>query len=329
VTTLRVGIVGAGRMGRVHTIAFSELADSEVVSVFDTDAVRARALAAEFGIANVAQGARDLVEADDVDAVVVATPFDLHFEPTVAALRAGKHVLVEKPLATDPEQARTMADEAARAGRVLMAGFNLRYEPRYRMVKDWLRADDRGEIVSMYLSRVRPVQDPLTSDIAFENASHDVDVSLWLSGRRVERVFAMQNRRTPDELPRGFWAMAQFAGGTVATFEVAWLVPPAARIERGDQFELITERGIAKIDISHHGTVFWQLDGHVCRDPILDPNSITPISLAYRSEVEDFVRVARGDTSRSEASIDDAVHAVEVVTAMVESANTGKPVTCG
>ncbi len=313
-------------MGRVHTTALSEHPGAEVVCICDTEASQAHRLADDFGVERTTDNAAELIAIADIDAVVVATPFDTHFEPTVSALRAGKHVLVEKPLATLPDEARTMADEAARAGRVLMTGFNLRYEPRYRMVKDWLRADDRGEIVSMYLSRVRPVQEPLVSDIAFENASHDVDVALWLSGRRIERVFALQNRRTPAELPRGFYALAQFAGGTVATFEVAWLVPPAARQERGDQLELIAEAGIAKIDVSDPGIVFWQSDGRASRDPILDPNSASPISLSMRAEVEDFVRVVGGDTSRCEASLADAVHAVEVVTAMVQSAETGSPV---
>jgi UDP-N-acetylglucosamine 3-dehydrogenase len=323
VSVLRVGIVGAGRMGRVHGTAFSELAGSEVVWVCDTDAARARQLADDLGIPRATTDASELVPAEDIDAVVVATPFDAHFGPTVAALRAGKHVLVEKPLATTPEEAHAMAEEAARVGRVLTTGFNLRYEPRYRMVKDWLAAEDRGRIVSMFLSRVRPEQEPLTSDIAFENTSHDVDVALWLSGQRVERVFALQSRRSPSERPRGFWALARLEAGTVVNFEVAWLVPSAARIERGDQLELIAEGGIAKIDVSDPGIVFWQPDGRASRDPILDPNSITSISLAYRSEVEDFVRVVGGDTSRCQASLPDAVHAVEVVAAMVRSAETG------
>src|SRR5437867_286284 len=153
-------------MGRVHAIAFSEHAASEVTWVCDTDGARARQLAGDLGIPRTTQDPAEIVQVDDVDAVVVATPFDAHFEPTVGALRAGKHVLVEKPFATTTEEAHGMADEAARAGRVLMVGFNLRYEPRYRMVKDWLGAGDRGAIVSMFLSRVRPEQEPLTSDIA-------------------------------------------------------------------------------------------------------------------------------------------------------------------
>jgi predicted dehydrogenase len=323
---LRIGIVGAGRMGRVHATAFSEFPLSEVVGVYDPDDSRARAFAEDFGIPKVAASLAELVDAGEVDAVIVASPFDTHLEPTVAALRAGKHGLCEKPLATVPDEARAMADEAARAGRVLMPGFNLRYEPRYRMVKDWLRADDRGELVSMYLRRNRPIQEPLVSDIAFENASHDVDVALWLSERRVERVYALQGRRSPGERPRGFWALAELEGGVVANFEVVWMVPPAARIERGDSFQLIAERGMAHLDISHNGTSFWQDDGYLRRDPILDANSVNPISLAMRSEAEDFARIVRGDWSRSEASLTDAVHTVEVVAAMVASAESGAPV---
>jgi predicted dehydrogenase len=324
--TLRIGIVGAGRMGRVHATAFSELPLSEVTVVYDTDAARAEALAADFGVQRVAGSLGEVAESEDVDAVLVATPYDTHLEPVVTALRAGKHVLCEKPLATVPAEAREMAGEAGRSGRVLMAGFNLRYEPRYRMVKDWLRSDDRGAIVSMYLRRNRPIQEPRVSDIAFENASHDVDVALWLSGRRVERVYAVERRRTPEEPPRGFWATAELEGGAVANFEVVWMVPPGVRTERGDEFQLIAEQGMALLDISHNGTSFWQADGYLRRDPILDANSVNHVSIAERGEAEDFVRIATGDWSRSEASLDDAVHAVEVVTAMKASAASGMPV---
>jgi predicted dehydrogenase len=313
-------------MGRVHTIAFTELAESAVVALYDVDEVRAGALAEEFGVRHVAGTLDELVGSDEVDAVVVATPFDTHLEPVVSALGAGKHVLCEKPLATDPAEARQMAEEAARAGRVLMAGFNLRYEPRYRMVKDWLRSDDRGAIVSMYLRRNRPIEEPRVSDLAFENASHDVDVALWLSGRRVERVYAVARSGRPNEPARGFWATAELEGGTVANFEVVWMVPPNVRIERGDEFQLIAERGMALLDISHNGTSFWQEDGYLRRDPILDPSSAHHVSLAERGEAEDFLRLVAGDRSRSEASLADAVHAVEVVTAMKESAASRQPV---
>jgi predicted dehydrogenase len=78
--------------------------------------------------------------------------------------------------------------------------------------------------------------------------------------------------------------------------------------------------------VSNNGTSFWQEDGYRRRDPILDTSSLNPVSIAMHYEAEDFVRVVRGDTSRSEASLADAVHAVEVVAAMVSSAETGVPV---
>jgi predicted dehydrogenase len=97
-------------------------------------------------------------------------------------------------------------------------------------------------------------------------------------------------------------------------------------VDRSDALEVVAEKGTALIDVAHHDTVFWQTDGSVSRDPILDPSSLSRVSLALRYEVEDFVRCIRGERDAPETSLEDAVHGVEVIEAMIQSAVDAIPV---
>lgn len=324
---LRVGVVGVGTMGAKHIAAFLA-AGADVVAVCDTDEARLDQVARDFGVAQKTTAVDELVSAD-IEAVVVATPATMHLAPTRQALAAGKHVLLEKPLATDADEARQIAAGAADAGLVVMPAFNLRYEPRHRMVKDWLRHEKPGRILSMYLRRTRPAS--LFAKYpgvhpAYEPGSHDVDLVLWYTERRAERVYAVERTHPGDETPYGSWAIVELEGDCVACLETTWLLPDGAGVERGDALQVVTDGGIAQIDVAHHGTVFWQDNGRIGRDPILDPGSLSVASIPVRGEVEAFIRYVRGDTDGAEFSLADAVHAVEVVDAMIRSARSGMPV---
>jgi predicted dehydrogenase len=327
VKRVRVGVVGLGSMGTMHVAAFLA-AGADVIAVCDLDETRLDQVATDFGVPKKTTTVEELVSAD-IDAVVVATPESMHLVPTQQALAAGKHVLVEKPLTTDVEEAWQIAKAASDSGLLVMPAFNLRYEPRHRIVKDWLRQDNPGRILSMYARRNRPSS--LFAKYsrvhpAHEIASHDVDLVLWYAERRVERVYAVERARPGDPTPFGIWAIAELEGGCVACLETTWLVPDGSGVDRGDAFQLITEDGIAHIDLAHNGTVFWQGNDRVSRDPLLDPTSLSVTSLALRSQVEAFIQFVQGDTDGVEFSLADAVHVVEVADAMTRSARSGMPV---
>lgn len=319
---LRIGIVGVGVMGRAYAAAIAAMPHAEVTTICDPDEQRLAAVATEFGVAHRTTEL-DRLLADDVDAVIVATPEWLHLTPTLAALDAGKDVLLEKPFTTIPREAHEIAAAAEASGRFLMPGYGLRYEPRHRMLKDWLRRGDAGRIVSLYLRRNRPAslfEIYSRSHPAFESSTHDIDLLLWYTAQRASRVHAVERRRDGDANPFGLWAIVELDGGAVATFEAHWIIPSGARVGRGDLVELVAEHGTAHIDVANHGTTFWQEDGVVSADPIYDANSLSAVSLALRGQLEDFVACVRGERAAPEVSVADAVHGVEIADAMVRSA---------
>ncbi len=140
---MRFAVVGAGVVGRLRAEAVRGLSGAHLVVVADVDPGRAEEAA---GGAAVVGDPRAAWERDDVDAVVVSTPAPLHEAHVVAALEAGKHVLCEKPLGTDPGACRRMVAAATRADRLLATGFNYRYFPSVRVLRELLREERLGAL---------------------------------------------------------------------------------------------------------------------------------------------------------------------------------------
>ncbi len=142
---LGVGLIGCGEMGRQRATALLRAASFRLVAVSDLDAVRAAAVASRHGGA-VDQDWRALLHREEVDAVIVSTPPSLHAEMCIEALKSGKHVLCEKPLARTPGECRRILDAAKQSGRFLATGFNYRFYPSIRKARALLDSGLIGEL---------------------------------------------------------------------------------------------------------------------------------------------------------------------------------------
>ena len=142
-----IGIIGTGGIARAHAGAYLHMApEVGLVAVCDIDLARAKDAAAEWGVAEVCTDYRDLLALDAVDAVSVCTPTAAHSEPTIAALDAGKHVLVEKPMAASADAARQMVAAAGRAGKLLMVEMKWRFMPEVLAARQAIARGDLGRI---------------------------------------------------------------------------------------------------------------------------------------------------------------------------------------
>lgn len=148
---LRCGVIGTG-MGRRHMEGFATHPRSELVAVCDLNAAEAKEFADKYGAKHVFENYRDLVAMDDLDAVAVAAPNYLHAEMTIAALKAGKHVLCEKPLAMDLAQADEILAAAEQAGVIVPVNFVLRYNPVVDAVKAIIDSRLLGRVVAGFLT---------------------------------------------------------------------------------------------------------------------------------------------------------------------------------
>jgi predicted dehydrogenase len=145
---MRIAIVGAGLQARRRAAVVAGSANGELVAITAVPIASAATLAREMHADATTDWAATIVR-PDVDAIIVCTPPDSHAEIAGAALHAGKHVLCEKPLARSSDEAQRIVDEAEAAGCILWCGFNHRYHPALRQVREWLEQGHLGE--AMYL----------------------------------------------------------------------------------------------------------------------------------------------------------------------------------
>jgi predicted dehydrogenase len=212
--SVRVGLIGAGQMGRVVARMVNEVSDEiEITSVYDPDPDAVAECRKLFGDAfKTTSRFEDVLTDDAVDWVMVASMNKQHAEQTIAAFAAGKNVFCQKPLALSVEECLAMREAWQRSGKQFVIGFNLRYSPHYRTIKKLLEEGAIGDLVSFEFNETlnfnhggfilgdwRRFRANAGSHL-LEKACHDVDLANWFVGSRASRVasFGGLNFFTPE-----------------------------------------------------------------------------------------------------------------------------------
>jgi len=190
---MRIGLVGAGRIGALHAETLSGLPEVSGLVLTDADPARAQAVADKVG-AEVAAGVTELVEAG-VRGVVVAAPTAAHAELVVTVAAAGLPVFCEKPLAPDAPGTCAVLDRVAAAGVELQVGFQRRFDAGYRALRAAVAAGRLGRLHTLRACTADPQPPPAeyiaTSGGIFRDCSvHDFDILRWVTGREVVEVYA-------------------------------------------------------------------------------------------------------------------------------------------
>lgn len=224
--SLRIGIAGLGTAGRSLIPSIEKHPDAELVAVADLDPLTREAVASATGAAPCAE-IESLVALPQVDAVYVATPTHLHTGHVLSAVRAGKHVLVEKPMAIDLEQALAMVEGAERAGVHLLVGHSHGYDLPIQSMRETIASGELGRVrmiqnlyYSDWLFRPRLPAELDTAQgggVVFRQGSHQFDIMRILGGGLVESVRAQTFDWVPERGGIGAYsAMLTFEDGVVA-----------------------------------------------------------------------------------------------------------------
>ncbi|MCB9726960.1 MAG: Gfo/Idh/MocA family oxidoreductase [Deltaproteobacteria bacterium] len=144
---IRCAIAGYGYIANAHAKAIAACPDTELVAIVGRDESKRRAFAAQYGAAHAVADSAELAALDGVDAVVIALPNSLHAPVAIEQMQAGRHVLVEKPMAMNAAQAREMAAVARATGRRLLVGHQWRFDREARWLRAHVDAGDLGEVV--------------------------------------------------------------------------------------------------------------------------------------------------------------------------------------
>ena len=224
---VRVGQVGLGYWGPNLLRNMTALPDAQVVAVADLDR---RRLAEEAGRSLwTTVDYRELLDSPAIDAVVISTPAALHARMAGEALEAGKHVLVEKPLAMTVEEGARLVELADRRGLVLMVGHTFLYNAAVRRLKTYLQDGDLGEVFYIYAQRLNLGRVRHDVNALWNFAPHDVSIILYLLEQEPVEVSARGFAYLQPDIQDVVFMTLVFPGNISAHVHISWLDPHKVR----------------------------------------------------------------------------------------------------
>ena len=313
-----IGVVGTGMWANnVHLAAYQEHPQARLIAVYDVDRESAERAAERFGAESVCDELEELLGRDDIDAVDIITPNVTHAPLVLAALAAGKHVMCEKPMAMNADEARQMAEAAAEAKVKTAVNFTWRNSGSMGYARYLVEQGELGRIFHVYGSYLggfgsnpkMPIFWRLQKDVAGTGilgdiGSHIIDLAEWITGERITRVLADLNTFTPERpLPGGGGMgkvdvddaaslLARFDGGGMGTF----LATCYATGESMDQhIEIYGQKGSMRVSYRNQETIDAALGGERMQTiPIPDEFKVSS-EHNHRANVRNFVGAIADD----------------------------------
>ncbi|HYK87182.1 MAG TPA: Gfo/Idh/MocA family oxidoreductase [Acidobacteriota bacterium] len=226
---LGIGIIGHGYWGPNLVRNFMESGSSRVVAVCDLRPERLAQLKARYPAIETTSDSRDLIRNPAIDAIAVVTPVSSHFDLALAALRAGKHVLVEKPLAQTTDQGRRLIEEAERARRVLMVDHTFVYTSAVRAIREVVASGDLGELYYYDSVRVNLGLFQHDVNVLWDLAVHDLSIMDFVLPARACAVSATGMSHVPGQPENIAFLTLFFENRLIAHMHVNWLAPVKVR----------------------------------------------------------------------------------------------------
>jgi predicted dehydrogenase len=339
---VRFGLIGAGAISTQHLEALDAIPGARIAAIASASSGRAQAAGEQWGVPWTTD-LDELLARDDVDAVAISTPSGLHPGQALAALRHGKHVLVEKPIALTNADARAVADEARQRGLVAATVSQRRFEPAVRAVRDAVADDAIGSIAmivaegfyfrpqSYYDSAAWRGTIELDGGVLMNQAIHTIDLLRWIGGP-VERVSGhVATIGHVMEAEDTATVSLRFTSGALG----AILATTCAETERPTELRIHGERGHVRLvgeDVTE-----WAVPDR--ERPVANAKAGPPglaaatatwgtNAVGYVRQYTDFIEAIR-DGRAPAVTAEDGAAAVEIVLAAYESSRTGAAVAIG
>ncbi|MEM3577653.1 MAG: Gfo/Idh/MocA family oxidoreductase [Candidatus Bathyarchaeia archaeon] len=225
-----VAVIGTGFWGRNHARVYKELAETELLAVCDIDSERAKAVAKQFGVKPYAKTER-MLKMEEIEAVSICTWSTSLAKEAMKAIKAGKHVLIEKPMATNIKQAKQLLETAEKEKVHITVGFLMRFIPGIQHIKKAIENKTIGQLVCATAKRVSEWPERIGDvGVVKDTAIHDIDIMRYLFGDNPVAVFAKTGSMKHRQFEDYAQIMLTFEGGRSAFIESNWLTPYKTRI---------------------------------------------------------------------------------------------------
>lgn len=226
---LGVAVIGTGQWGKNHARVYKELPSTELIAICDVNAERAKAIAAQYGV-KAYSNSTQMLKNKDIEAVNVCTWSTILAKEALKALRAGKHVLVEKPMAPNTQQAEKLVQTAQENGLHLTVGFLMRFIPGLQHIRQSVENKRIGDLVCATAKRVSQWPERIGDvGVVKDTAIHDIDVMRFISGEDPITVYSKMGSMKHRTFEDYAQIMLTYKDGKSAFIESNWLTPYKTR----------------------------------------------------------------------------------------------------
>lgn len=324
--TLGVAVVGFGAIGREHASIYRDLSDCRLVAVADP-VVSPQSLGPDWADVECAASLESVLNDDRIGAISLCTPDHVHYEDALRILRSGKHLLLEKPIATQPDEVRALVEMSETVDVVAMPGHTLRFESRYHWAWQQFSSGRIGDLVHGYVRRNNKVSVAARAggrvSVAFFLGVHDVDALQWVTGQTVVAVQARESevRDASGKQAAVVMGTMEMSGGGLVQLEAGWALPEDHPTELDSRLRLIGTTGELSVDNFDNGARISS-DRYELPMPVGSPlygRTQGPL----REELAHFVRCCQRGAPPA-ISMREAAQAVNVVNALDRAVRSGQ-----
>jgi len=333
------GIIGTGQWGALHARVYASGERTRLAGVCDLVKKKGESVAQAHGAAYYADY-RGLLADEAVKAVSIVTPDFAHAEIALAAAEAGKHMLVEKPLAMTVEECRAIIDAAKQSGVKLMVDFHNRWSPPFYRAWEAIRRGYIGEPQHVYYRLNDTIFVPTEmlswaaeSTVEWFIGTHSIDTVRWLLQDEVRRVYAVSRSRVLKEMgidtPDFYQVTLEFNSGATAVVENSWILPKTTPNLIDLKCEIIGDKGALYLDPSHARVFERYTQSEAAYPDVLVMPTVYGEQKGFAAEsIRHFADCVVHDRE-PKVTGEDGLAVTEIIQAVEESIRTGAPVDMG
>lgn len=226
---MNAGVIGVGNMGRHHARNYNEIAGVNLKAVADKNPKVGQEVAKK-NKCKFYSDYREMLKKEEIDLVTIAVPTKLHKQVAFDCISAGKHILIEKPIASTVSEAKQIVQKARQKGVKFTVGHIERFNPAVLKLKEMVDAGKLGEIISMATFRLGPMPLQITdANVVIDIGVHDIDIMNWFFGRLPRKIIAQGDNALHQAKTDHVEAFLDYGVGSTGIFFVNWITPLKVR----------------------------------------------------------------------------------------------------
>ena len=327
---LKIAVIGTGLLGSFHAETFFRNPNSELIAVCDIDKEKVNKIANRFKC-KAYNEFESLINTEKLDAISIATPEQIRIAPALLAIEKGLKILLEKPLGRNLEDIENLVNKIKNHNKLISVNFILHEDPRYKLMKEKIKNNEIGEIVSCYARRRgnrfgMEIYAPWT-DLISSTLIHDIQMVMSINNSKPERVYAEAVIRECAKFNShdAVMSLIKFTDGSIASFETSWVLPKNQPEPLDPSLHVVGDKGSIIIEGSSMGLQIQTDKSYMRPDlanwPIID----SKVEGCLKKNLDKFIEDCVYD-NQPEVDLIKAYEVEKIVFAMKKSIDENKPI---